>query len=31
MKVSEEERTVEEMKKVNEERDNTGKIRVTQH
>jgi hypothetical protein len=29
--VSEEGRIVEEMKKVNEERDNTGKIRVTQH
>jgi hypothetical protein len=30
MKVSEEGRIVEERKKVNEERDNAGKIRVTQ-
>jgi hypothetical protein len=30
MKVSEEGRFVEEMKKVKEEKDNTGKIRVTQ-
>jgi hypothetical protein len=30
MKVSEEGRIVEERRKVNEERDNTGKIRVTQ-